>query len=123
MQLAKLLVSAVAISTAAALPRRKIPQARSVEESTALVGPDGIIGIPSSGKAFATQQDASTTEGLNSRVFAGQCRQMTLGGHGKHGKTALEGQCVDSRGTWWRTSLNLNRCIANRDGVLEYGEQ
>ncbi|POR38366.1 Uncharacterized protein TPAR_01427, partial [Tolypocladium paradoxum] len=120
MQLPRLLVSAVAISAAAAVPQGQPAyhgsQARSVE-------PDALIGIPNSGTSSAVREDTSTIAGLNNRVFAGQCQYMTLGGHGKHGKTTLDGQCVDSKGTWWRTSLNLNLCVANRAGALVYDEQ
>ncbi|PNY29823.1 Uncharacterized protein TCAP_00264 [Tolypocladium capitatum] len=131
MQLPRLLVSAVAISAAAAIPQWKLAHhasQRSVEGSTTPVGPDAIIGIPNSGSQFSsesstTQEDTGTIARLDSKVFAGQCQYMMLGGHGRVGKTTLEGQCVDSKGTWWRASLNLNRCMANRAGALVYGEQ
>ncbi|KND93060.1 hypothetical protein TOPH_02366 [Tolypocladium ophioglossoides CBS 100239] len=128
MQLARLLVSAVAIGAAAAIPQWKpaerASQARSVEGRTTPVGPDAIIGIPSAGNQLSTtQDDTSTIAGLDGTVFAGQCKGVTLGGDGKVGKTTLKGQCVDSKGTWWTTSLNLNRCVADHDGALAYDEQ
>lgn len=56
-------------------------------------------------------------------LFGGQCRPgLGLAGSGKKGLTVLEAQCVDAGGQWWRTSLNLNRCIGARDGKLVYEE-
>lgn len=49
-------------------------------------------------------------------VFGGQCRGLTLGGHGKKGQTTLEARCIDDAGQWWYTTLNLNSCIGNGEG-------
>ncbi|OTA03200.1 SSCRP protein [Trichoderma parareesei] len=48
------------------------------------------------------------------------CEQITLGGNGKVGKTTLEGKCTNNKGEWWKTSINLNECITNVGGKLQY---
>ncbi|TFB03198.1 hypothetical protein CCMA1212_004292 [Trichoderma ghanense] len=48
------------------------------------------------------------------------CEQITLGGSGKVGKTTLEGKCTNNKGEWWKTSINLNECITNVGGKLQY---
>lgn len=53
-------------------------------------------------------------------AFGSCCRYVALGGHGKVGQTTLEATCVDDAEIWWRTSINLNNCIANNRGKLVY---
>ncbi|PTB70887.1 hypothetical protein BBK36DRAFT_1107491 [Trichoderma citrinoviride] len=48
------------------------------------------------------------------------CEQITLGGSGKVGKTTLEAKCRNDKGEWWNTSINLNECITNVGGKLQY---
>ncbi|OAA47812.1 cyanovirin-n domain-containing protein [Metarhizium rileyi] len=67
---------------------------------------------------------AASMPGLDrSMSLGGKCRQVTLAGAGKVGKTTLEGRCVDSRGQWWSTALNLNECVGGRDGKLVYQDE
>lgn len=54
------------------------------------------------------------------RPFGGACRKVTLGGGGKVGMATLQGECVDGKGQWWETSLNLNQCVGDQDGRLAY---
>ncbi|OAA32366.1 cyanovirin-n domain-containing protein [Moelleriella libera RCEF 2490] len=52
--------------------------------------------------------------------FLNQCRYISLGGRGKVGQATLAAQCVDIKGRWWDTSINLNMCIGSEAGSLKY---
>ena len=52
----------------------------------------------------------------------GTCKYVTLSGNGKVGETSLSAKCVDGRGVWWDTNLNLNLCAANLGGALMFEE-
>lgn len=63
-------------------------------------------------------------------VFGAQCRHLSLLGYGKKGQTVLQAACLDGKpvgdnqkGTWWLTSLNLNRCLGNHGGRLMFKEE
>lgn len=109
----------------------------STAAAAAVPGPAAGVGLPKkdpgvAGPPFAPtstaaaargEQAGGTARGDVTLLFGGQCRPLlALKGHGEKGRTMLEGQCVDGGGQWWRTSLNLNRCIGARDGELVYQE-
>ncbi|KAL7789528.1 hypothetical protein V8C37DRAFT_386208 [Trichoderma ceciliae] len=72
---------------------------------------------------LARNRPQAVIENSDNAAFGGTCVQVTLGGHGKMGLTALEGRCVDDSGLWWETSLNLNSCIGNMGGNMVYQER
>ena len=84
-------------------------------------------GFASLPKNQTTQNHGSEGEGgvlsPASVTFDGRCHTVTLSGGGRVGQATIEGRCVDGNGIWWDTSLNLNKCIANRAGRLVYHEE
>ncbi|KAJ6782270.1 hypothetical protein PWT90_00593 [Aphanocladium album] len=59
-------------------------------------------------------------------VFGQKCRHLTLLGYGKEGQSTLQAVCLDDeedaegKGSWWLTSLNLNKCLGNDVGKLVF---
>lgn len=108
------------------LPKKDAGGARAPSGLPSGVLVSGVLVVPAAA-ATATTAAASAARGRDEHdaplFFGGQCRPLVmLAGHGRKGRTALEAQCVDARGQWWQTSLNLNRCIGARDGALVYQE-
>lgn len=56
-------------------------------------------------------------------VLDAVCRYVLLSGASFIGETTLDANCIDSTGTWWDTSLNLNECVTNLGGRLAYAEE
>lgn len=93
-----------------------------------VLGPEDLTAIP--GFAGMTRPDNSTladkftlpdhSSGL--QLDDGTCKYVTLSGNGKVGETSLSAKCMDGRGVWWDTSLNLNLCAANLGGTLMFEE-
>ena len=63
------------------------------------------------------QNDVDPPFGLQ---FEETCKRVALSGLGDVGETSLEAECMDDKGHWWDTSLNLNECMANDQGQLVY---
>ncbi|KAM4056715.1 CVNH domain-containing protein [Hirsutella rhossiliensis] len=142
---ARLILStaAVAVPGPAArvgLPKKDVAAAAAVADGLVVGRPAGVFVVPTTAaeasSAVATETAAAATVAPGEEVhnavedgddgpllFSGQCRpSLMLKAHGGKGRTMLEGQCVDGDGQWWRTSLNLNRCIGAHDGELIYQE-
>ncbi|KAJ3485403.1 hypothetical protein NLG97_g6822 [Lecanicillium saksenae] len=59
-------------------------------------------------------------------VFGAKCLHLSMLGDGKKGQSTLQAACLDDedaaegKGTWWLTSLNLNKCLGNDRGRLVF---
>lgn len=82
----------------------------------------GFVGMLTGGNS--TTADRFITPDLQDGLLLdnGTCKHVNLVGGGKVGGTTLEAICVDHYGTWWDTSLNLNKCAVNHYGMLDFRE-
>ena len=53
-------------------------------------------------------------------AFENRCTNLTLDGGEVNGTLSLSANCKDKGETIWKTTLNLNDCISNSNGVMEY---
>ncbi|CAM1511307.1 Fc.00g088200.m01.CDS01 [Cosmosporella sp. VM-42] len=53
-------------------------------------------------------------------AWEGRCTNLTLVGHDEPGNLTLWANCKDKGETVWETQLNLNDCINNNLGVMEW---
>lgn len=53
-------------------------------------------------------------------AFDGVCSDVTIKTHGDAGDTVLRAVCKDDDGYPWETEMNLNRCIVNVKGMLQF---
>jgi hypothetical protein len=79
--------------------------------------------MPVNETAILAALDEPRPEPSLGMVLDAVCRYVVLNGAGSMGESTLDANCIDSTGTWWDTSLNLNECVTNLGGRLAYAEE